>query len=122
MQHLTDNSDFWNSEHSYYMGGLGEDATAASQTAEKPWYEKLISVYGAVKAQQTAQKYQDMLIQENLNRQKTGQPPISMTDFQASVPAARVDVGISPDTRNMLIAGGVGVLALLAFMSMRKKR
>jgi len=124
MKHLTDSSEYWNNEGTYYMSGLGVDVTAASETkaAEKPWYEKLISVYGAVKSQQTAQKYQDMLMQENLNRQKSGQPAISMQDFQAANPSARVDVGISPDTRNLLIAGGVGLLGLIAFLSMRKKR
>jgi len=115
-----DNPNFWNSENAY-LGAMGADASAA--TVDKPWYEKLVDVYGAVQAQRTAQKYQDQMMQENMARAKAGKAQLDMESFMQNA-APRVNVGITDSTKNMLMYGGLALAGLLTvFMILpRRKR
>lgn len=115
---LSDNPDFWNSEYGY-LGDAAADAAATPP--EKPWYEKLVDIYGAVKAQQTAAKYQDQLIQENIARQKSGTAPLSM-DTYMKYAAPQVNVGLSPTVQNILIYGGLGLLGIFAVSMFMKRK
>lgn len=117
-QEMSDNPDFWNSEYGY----LGEMAADASATPpEKPWYDKMVSIYGAYQAQRTAQKMQDQLARENVARASRGAPSISMDDY-ARYASPQVNVGISPMVQNILIYGGIGLAAVLLLPKLLGKR
>jgi hypothetical protein len=115
---MFDSPVFWNSEYGY-LGDAAADAAATPP--EKTWYEKLIDIYGAVKAQQTAAKYQDQLINENLNRQRAGQAPLSMDKYMQYA-APQVNVGLSSSIQNMLIYGGIGLLGIFAVSMIMKRK
>lgn len=114
---MFDNPDYWGTEYGY----LGDAAADAAATApDKPWYEKLVDVYGAYQATRTAQKMQDQLARENAARASAGKQPISM-DSYAKYAAPQVNVGLSPNVMNMLLYGGLGLGGILLFsMIMRK--
>jgi hypothetical protein len=117
-QGMVDDPNFWGSEYGY-LGDMAADDSATPP--EKPWYEKLVDIYGAVKAQQTAAKYQDQLIQENIARQKAGTAPLSM-DTYMKYAAPQVNVGLSPTVQNILIYGGLGLLGIFAVSMFMKRR
>jgi len=116
---LFDNPDFWNSEYGFLNEDSGGDA--AAKPPEKPWYEKLVSVYGAYQAQRTAQKLQEQLARENAARASAGKPPINMDQY-AKYAAPQVNVGLSPTVQNILIYGGIGLAAVLLLPILMGKR
>lgn len=105
---LTDNLSAWNDENFYF---------GQSMPTEKAWYEKLLDVYGTVRARKEA----DKLRKENLERMRRGQSPLSVDDWRAlTPPAATVEVGMAPQTQRLLIFGALGLGAVLLLM--RRKR
>lgn len=53
---------------------------------------------------------QRSLLNVQVERARQGLPPLNMSQY-----AAGVNVGVSPDVKNLLIVGGLGMLAVLAF-------
>lgn len=112
-----DNPDYWNSEFAYF----GQTSTTVAAPAAKPWYEKLVDIYGSYQAQRTAQKLQEQLSRENLERVKLGKSPIGMDEY-ASYAAPQINVGLSENVRNMLIYGGIGLAGILLFTTLQRRR
>lgn len=57
-----------------------------------------------------ATEQQRELLNVQVERARQGLPPLNMSQY-----AAGVNVGISPDVKNLLIVGGIGLLAVMAF-------
>lgn len=53
---------------------------------------------------------QRQLLQVQVDRARQGLPPLNVSQY-----AAGVQVGVSSDLKNLLVIGGLGVLAVLAF-------
>jgi hypothetical protein len=135
---FTDSPGYWETEPAYFDGvpdnvtnmGMepGEDYLVDVDTAstDKPWYEKSIEkaveIWGTVEAQKSAQKQADKLQAENLRRARMGLPMISGQQYGAMrPPAATVAFGLSPDVKNMLLFGGLGLGALLLLPRLLKR-
>ncbi len=117
-QELHDDPDFWGSEY----GFLGDSAADAAATPPaKTWYENLIDIYGAYKAQDIALKNQDMLAKENAARVSRGQQAVDMSTYMQRT-APQVNVGLSPMVTNILIYGGLGLAAILLIPRLLPKR
>jgi hypothetical protein len=82
-----------------------------TQTPGESWIETLTKLTTAITM--TAQQRQ--LMQLNIERAKKGLPPVDI----ASYSGVGVSVGLSPDTKNLLIFGGLALVAV--FFLMRKK-
>lgn len=107
---MVDDPSAWDSEE-YYFG------QAPAVSPEKPWYEKLIDIYGVIQARKEAQRFRE----ENLKRLRAGQPPLSVEAYKSiSPPAATVEVGLSPQVKNMLLIGSLGLGSLLLFNMLRR--
>ena len=76
-----------------------------TQTANESWIDTLTKLVPAL----TMTVQQVQLMQLNIERAKNGLPPIDI----ASYSGVGVNVGLSPATRNLLIYGGIAVLAVL---------
>ena len=76
-----------------------------TQTANESWIDTLTKLATAVVM--TAQQTQ--LIQLNIERAKAGLPPIDITQYSG----VGVNVGLSSSTRNLLIYGGIALVAVL---------
>lgn len=113
-----DNPNYWESEESYF--GLGADTTPPPAQDANPWYVTLAS--GAMNLYQ-----QYLLSKQNDARAKAGMAPLSAQEYaQTQIPPARAQVGLDPQTRNMLMYGGLGLGAILLFAMLqgggRKRR
>ena len=65
----------------------------------------------------TVQTYQ--LNQINLERARMGLPPIDVSQYATGV---GVRVGLAPQTQQLVIYGGLALLAVLVFQSVMKRR
>jgi hypothetical protein len=82
-----------------------------TQVPGESWIETLTKLTTAITM--TAQQRQ--LMQLNIERAKKGLPPIDI----ASYSGVGVNVGLSPDTKNLLIFGGVALVAVLLLTRMK---
>lgn len=103
---------FIESEPDYYEGdfsGLSEAATqqnsTAAQTAQ-PWYATFLTQALSVYQQEQFRK-------ENAKRARSGLPPLSVDEFKSTLPAAQVEVGMSPQIKQALTWGGIGLAAVI---------
>ena len=76
-----------------------------TQTPGESWIDTLTKLVPAL----TMTVQQVQLMQLNIERAKNGLPPIDI----ASYSGIGVNVGISPATRNLLIYGGIALVAVL---------
>ncbi len=76
-----------------------------TQTTGESWIDTLTKLVPALSM--TVQQVQ--LMQLNIERARNGLPPIDI----ASYSGMGVNVGLSPATRNLLIYGGIAVIAVL---------
>ena len=58
----------------------------------------------------------------NLERVRQGLPPLDASQTAAIAPRPGVAVGLSPDVKNIIVIGGLGIGALILFGMMRPKR
>lgn len=54
---------------------------------------------------------QKQILDVQVDRARQGLPPLNASQF-----AAGVQVGLTPDVKNILIMGGIGIVALMMFM------
>jgi hypothetical protein len=87
-----------------------ENALITATTVESisSLFKDLASIYGSVRAQ-------EKLLDINLERARLGLPPIDTAAYSPSV-----NVGVTPQTQQLLTYALIGVLALGAFALMRK--
>lgn len=87
-----------------------ENALVTASTVESvsSLLKDLASIYGSVRAQ-------EKLLDINLERAMLGLPPIDTASYSPSV-----NVGVTPQTQQLLTFALIGVLALGAFALMRK--
>lgn len=91
-------------------------APAQTQAPSRPGWAEVAS-----QGLQIWQQYQ--LNQINKKRLEQGLPALTSQQTAALAPQARVQVGLSPNVRNMLIWGGLGLGAvLLMTMGGRRRR
>ena len=106
----TNASDPYNIKTGNYAAVLNEIAPGIvqkinqTQTANESWIDTLTKLVPAL----TMTVQQVQLMQLNIERAKNGLPPIDI----ASYSGVGVNVGLSPATRNLLIYGGVALLAV----------
>lgn len=107
----TNSSDPYNIKVGNYAAVLEEIAPGINtkinqtQTTGESWIDTLTKLATAVVM--TAQQTQ--LIQLNIERAKAGLPPVDIAQYSG----VGVNVGLSASTRNLLIYGGIAVLAVL---------
>jgi hypothetical protein len=107
----TNKSDPNNIKAGGYAGVLEEVAPgivqkiAQTQTPGESWIDTLTKLVPAL----TMTVQQVQLMQLNIERAKNGLPPIDI----ASYSGVGVNVGLSPATRNLLIYGGIALVAVL---------
>ena len=82
-----------------------------TQVPGESWIDTLTKLATAITM--TAQQRQ--LMQLNIERAKKGLPPMDITSYSG----VGVNVGLSPDTKNLLIYGGIALVAV--FFLTRKK-
>ena len=106
----TNASDPYNIKTGGYAGVLDQVAPGIvqkinqTQTPGESWIDTLTKLVPAL----TMTVQQVQLMQLNIERAKNGLPPIDI----ASYTGVGVNVGLSPATRNLLIYGGVALLAV----------
>lgn len=95
-----------------YNRGLGDitpaTTTAPPATTDAPWYKKLLDAAPQIAAARTQLK----LVQAQIKAQERGLDP--------SASALRVQTGVDPETRKLLVVGGVGAAALAAMFLLRR--
>jgi len=107
----TNASDPYNIKVGNYAAVLEEIAPGINtkinqtQTTGESWIDALIKLAPAL----TLTVQQIYLIQLNIKRAEDGLPPIDI----ASYSGIGVNVGLSPQTRNLLIYGGIALVAVL---------
>jgi len=89
------------------LRGLGDDNTASADPAPA-WYTDS-KLWTAINS--------ESLWVTNLFRGINNQPPL-----QASQYAPQVAVGLNQDTQNLVVMGGIAVLAFMALRGKKKKR
>lgn len=105
----------WASESGYFRG-LGEDGgesvLPAAPATDKTWYEKLVeSLVPTAAAVYQARELNKL----NLQRVQQGLPMLSAQQFAQTYqpPVATVQVGMTPQTKQMLMFGALGIAALV---------
>lgn len=96
---------------------VGTGTTSVPQVpTRKPILDRILDTVPTLATQVLSVINQQKLAKLNLQRMRQGLAPLSSTEIQAFAPKAQVEVGMSPQTRNLIIAGaiGVGVVVLLA--------
>ena len=107
----TNSSDPYNIKTGGYAGVLDQVAPGIvqkinqTQTPGESWIDTLTKLASAVVL--TAQQTQ--LIQLNIERAKAGLPPVDIAQYSG----IGVNVGLSASTRNLLIYGGIALVAVL---------
>ena len=107
----TNSSDPYNIKVGNYAAVLEEIAPGINtkinqtQTANESWIDTLTKLASAVVM--TAQQTQ--LIQLNIERARAGLPPVDIAQYSG----IGVNVGLSASTRNLLIYGGIALVAVL---------
>jgi len=76
-----------------------------TQTANESWIDTLTKLVPAL----TMTVQQVQLMQLNIERARNGLPPIDITQYSG----VGVNVGLSASTRNLLIYGGIALVAVL---------
>ena len=106
------NIDFggWKKFLEQYFPGLPAKIDQ-TQTPSESWIDTLVKLVPAI----TMTAQQQQLMQLNIERAKKGLPPVDI----ASYSGIGVNVGLSPDTKNLLIFGGLALVAV--FFLTRKK-
>jgi hypothetical protein len=110
----------WGTDVTSYDTGTAVDVPLpATNQGTDSWFttitnaaQKLLPV--AIAAKQTSD-----INQINLDRARRGQAPLSAAYMSAMAP--RVNVGMSPDTQNMLVFGGLALAAVIG-LSMLSRR
>jgi hypothetical protein len=116
---MFDVESFIEDEPEYYEGdfeGLAQAATQqttnAAQTAQ-PWYATFLT-------QALSLYQQEQMRKENSKRARSGLPPLSVEEFKATLPAAQVEVGMSPQIKQALTWGGLGLAAVILLPQLLK--
>jgi len=94
-------------------GAPGVTAVVAeNQTSGETWINTLTRLLPVM-----ATTYQQrQLLEIQTERARQGLPPLDASQYGVGV-----NVGLNPDTRKLLIYGGVAALALLAMASLRRR-
>lgn len=99
----------WESSIETIAPGLVDQARAIAVEGES-WVDSVTRALSTVAMYQ----YQRDLLNLQLERARQGQPPLDVGQYGAGV-----TVGLSPSTQQLLILGGLGLLAVL-FLSRRR--
>lgn len=105
------------------LGFLGDVlATASEAPATKTFSQTLqdiATIAGQVYLTREQLQAQRQVLDMQLQRAQQGLPPLNIDPSQYGVP--RAEVGLSSDTRQLLIYGGIGFGALLLFMGLQPR-
>lgn len=95
-----------------------EPSLAKAKTGISAFFSQLPQLITAGLTITNAQRIANL----NFERVKAGQPPLSQAAIAAVQPG--VNIGLSPDIKNMLMIGGLGLgaILLLGVIPKRKKR
>ena len=97
-------------------------AVVSTAAPAVPWYEKIVSAIAPVATAAVSVVQQAQIAKTNRERLRRGLPAIPPEQYQQYLaPAARAEVGLSPATRNMLLYGGLGLVALLVLPRLLKR-
>lgn len=87
---------------------------ASQQQQNEPWWE----TWGRIASSVVMAKQQRDLMQINVDRAKAGLPPLDMAQYSG----VGVNVGLSQQTQQLVIYGGLALLAVLVFNTIAKRR
>lgn len=93
------------------------DATGATPTGSATTGSSWADMFKQAVPALISARYQDKVMKTNLKRAQQGLAPLNVEDFQPGV-----KVGLDPSTRNMVIGGIVGLLALGGFAIASRRR
>lgn len=85
----------------------------SQQQQNEPWWE----TWGRIASSVVMAKQQRDLMQINVDRAKAGLPPLDM----AAYTGVGVNVGLSQSTQQLVIYGGVALLAFLVFSTLARR-
>ncbi len=94
------------------LGAAGDEAVVA----EPEWYEQVITAASAIIPTYYNYKLQSKLVDAQISRARAGQAPLDEQYFKSSANIGptikhQIDTGISDDTKNILVFGGLGLAA-----------
>ena len=121
-EELADDPSAWESENFYfgetptlYLSAVQVEAGAATKPA---WYEDILKTIVGTYQQKQAIKQTRA---ENIRREAQGLPPVSTAEIKRQY-APQVEIGISPQIRNMLLIGGLAAGGFFLVNMMQKRR
>jgi hypothetical protein len=102
----------------FVNGYLAEGETVAAPAAARPILDAISQLVAAGAATWQQVKLSDL----NMKLVEQGKPPL--TAAQAGAIAPQLNIGIAPDTQNILLIGlaGIGAFAALTMLSKRSRR
>lgn len=95
--------------YSVQLDAIAPNATAVIADQQAPgesWMQTLTRSLPIL----TATYQQRQLLQVQVDRARAGLPPLDVSNYGAGV-----QIGLSKDTKNMLLYGGIGIAALFVF-------
>ena len=94
---------------------MGNTDIQIDPTQKPPWWQGL--------AEQALAVFQaERLRAENMERIRSGLPPLTAEETKALAPTANVNVALPQDLKNALFIGGAAILGLTFFALTRNKR
>lgn len=109
---------FFDTVKDFFSSKSPQTIPSKSGSLPVPWYQQLVSIYGAVQGQRQADKLQ----KENLERMRQGLPVLNVQQWADSQPpAATIRHEVDSGTKQLLLYGGLGLGAILLFTILKKK-
>jgi hypothetical protein len=112
---LMDNPSLWNQEGTFF--GLAQDESDTSV----PWYESITKAISPIATAALNVYQQSQLQKANSARIAQGLAPIAPAEYAQMYPTATAQVGLTPDTKRLLLYGALGLGAFLVVKLVLKR-
>lgn len=86
----------------------------SQQSQDEPWWQTATRILSALSLSQQQRE----LMRINIERARQGQPPLDISQYAG----VGVQVGVSPQTQQLLTYGGLALLAFLVFNTLARRR
>ena len=89
------------------------DKIESQQQANEPWWQTALRILSALSLSQQQRE----LMKINIERARQGLPPLDLSQYTG----VGVQVGVSPQTQQLLTYGGLALLAFLVFNTLARR-
>lgn len=86
----------------------------SQQSQDEPWWQTATRILSALSLSQQQRE----LMRINIERARRGEPPLDISQYAG----VGVQVGVSPQTQQLLTYGGLALLAFLVFNTLARRR